>query len=477
MEANEFNLLGEKYKFIEQKRNIIYFSKYSFNVSEFQTIYNYVKTIKEKTFISVYSLGKDLVNNYIDFLCVKNNQKESEKVFIICSLFFLHYFSLFGYETNNSFEQFYINELAYLSTKFQISIKNESEFKNFAFCFYNTLQNEIKKQNYDSIKLLCLYYNPYILKESNLTNKCILNNLIIKNNILNIKNEKTKKFLTNILSAKERIVDLILEINSKKNLEETKKIFEQTNKFSSTISLNKLNNSNFINNQNNINDLNKINIEYPIINNQNLNDLELINIKKEKLPSTYSNSDTNTSFYSKRLLSELTKCEIEEGMKKLIDDISTKIEDNYLDDLINNQKNCYLTTISYFLCYIVEITSDMIREIPEFKNIKEDITLRFMVTAKNFYLKACEVYFSLFDLSYTNFDTFEYILKNIKFPEKYLKYIFFFCKKFSPEMMNYGADYMEHMNEILNNINQELINLWETCVVDKGKEFSNFCLC
>jgi hypothetical protein len=43
--------------------------------------------------------------------------------------------------------------------------------------------------------------------------------------------------------------------------------------------------------------------------------------------------------------------------------------------------------------------------------------------------------------------------------------------------MNYGADYIEHMNEILNNINQELINLWETCVVDKGKEFSNFCLC
>ena len=105
MEPNAFNLLGEKYKFIEQKRNIIYFSKYSFEVSEFQTIYNYVKAIKEHTFISVYSLGKHLVNNYIDFLCMKNNQKESEKVFIICSLFFLHYFSLFGYETNNTFDQ------------------------------------------------------------------------------------------------------------------------------------------------------------------------------------------------------------------------------------------------------------------------------------------------------------------------------------------------------------------------------------
>jgi hypothetical protein len=408
---------------------------------------------------------------------MKNNQKESEKVFIICSLFFLHYFSLFGYETNNTFDQFYINELAYLSTKFQISIKNESEFKNFAFCFYNSLQNEIKKQNYDNIKLLYLYYNPYILKETNLTNKNFLNNSIEKNNFLKIKNEKTRKFLTNILSAKERIVDLILEINSNKNLEETKKFFEQT-KFSSKISLNKFDNeSNFINNQNNINNLNKINIEYPIINNQNLNDLELINIKKEKLPSTYSNSETNTSFYSKRLLSELTKCEIEEGMKKLIDDISTKIEDNYLDNLINNQKNCYLTTISYFLCYIIEITSDMIREIPEFKNIKEDITLRFMVTAKNIYLKASEVYFSLFDLSYTNFDTFEYILKNIKFPEKYLKHIFYFCKKFSPEMINFGSDYMDHMNEIFNNVNQELINLWETTVVDKGKEFSNICLC
>ena len=231
MEPNAFNLLGEKYKFIEQKRNIIYFSKYSFEVSEFQTIYNYVKAIKEHTFISVYSLGKHLVNNYIDFLCMKNNQKESEKVFIICSLFFLHYFSLFGYETNNTFDQFYINELAYLSTKFQISIKNESEFKNFAFCFYNSLQNEIKKQNYDNIKLLYSYYNPYILKESNLTNKNVLNNSIVKNNFLNIKNEKTRKFLTNILSAKERIVYLILEINSNKNLEDTKKFFEQT-KFS-----------------------------------------------------------------------------------------------------------------------------------------------------------------------------------------------------------------------------------------------------
>ena len=153
MEANEFNLLGEKYKFIEQKRNIIYFSKYSFNVSEFQTIYNYVKTIKEKTFISVYSLGKDLVNNYIDFLCVKNNQKESEKVFIICSLFFLHYFSLFGYETNNSFEQFYINELAYLSTKFQIS-KMSLNLKILRFVFI--IHYKMKSKN--KIMIVSNYY-------------------------------------------------------------------------------------------------------------------------------------------------------------------------------------------------------------------------------------------------------------------------------------------------------------------------------
>jgi hypothetical protein len=44
-------------------------------------------------------------------------------------------------------------------------------------------------------------------------------------------------------------------------------------------------------------------------------------------------------------------------------------------------------------------------------------------------------------------------------------------------MINFGSDYMDHMNEIFNIVNQELINLWETTVVDKGKEFSNICLC
>jgi len=404
--------LKNGFKFIEQKRNIIYFSQYSFEVSEFQRIYNFVQSIKENTFISVYSYGKELVNNYIDFLCITdNNQNDTKKVFIICSLLFLHYYSLFGYETDNSFNQFYINELALLSDKFQIFIKDENKFKEFANIFYNSLQYQIKNHNYDNIKLLYSYYNPYILNDNNNSQKQnILDNSIF-NNILNIKNKKRKKFNTNILSAKERIVDLVLDI------------------------------------------------------------------KKENLSSNHSNSDTNnTSFYSKRLLSELTKCEIKEEMKKLIDDISAKIEDNYLDNLLNTKKNCYLTTVSYFLCYLIEINSDMIREIPEFKNIKEDITLRFMVTAKNIYHISYEIYFSLFDLSYTNFDTFVYILKKIKIPEKYYYYIIYFCKKFSIEMKKYGENCMKFIDDILNNVNQEFINLWETNVVEMGKNFSSYCL-
>jgi hypothetical protein len=108
-------------------------------------------------------------------------------------------------------------------------------------------------------------------------------------------------------------------------------------------------------------------------------------------------SESNSSkLISKRLLCELSKSEEDESERKIVFEISKKLD--FLIEIILNKYDNKIHYIQNFMCYIVEINSEIIRLLPEFENLKSDINLRFIITAKNIYNYALEVYFSLHDL-------------------------------------------------------------------------------
>ena len=464
-------ITGDKCEFMDLQRNIFYFSKFSFELQDFIKIFKFVRTIKENTFKKLIELNKETVRLYLDFPCAT---LEKDKVIILFSLFYLHYYSYFGYDIHITFEQFFNQDLIFLTSKFQIIIKDEMQFKNISFGFFTTFQSEIKNNSYENIQYLKLFYNPSLIHNYNVFYQ---NNLFNwksdqNTNLQLINNSPQKHLLTKLLVAKERIVNMVLAIKEKKNGENFHQaawsVIQKMSEISKEVYLKEMT------------EYDKK--EHKSIISIETNDNSSYNQISTSIDSNYSfysngsSIDNNYSFYSKRLLSELTKCEVSPQIQNLIDEISNKIEENYLDSLINNQYNCSINQIHPFLCYICEITPDFIRNIPEYKDIKYDLTLKFIVPAINIYYSILEIYFSLCDLTYTNKDTFIYILNRQNFPEKYSKSVYHFCKKISESMKENPDDIKYKMENILENVFNKISIEWDNTFIDKVQELDHFYL-
>jgi hypothetical protein len=102
------------------------------------------------------------------------------------------------------------------------------------------------------------------------------------------------------------------------------------------------------------------------------------------------------SFVSKRILCELLKSDTDEKEKEKVLEISKKLD--FLIDIILNKGDNKIHYINGFMCYIVEINTELIKILPEYSDLQEDLHLRFIIPAKNIYNFAMEVYFSIHDL-------------------------------------------------------------------------------
>lgn len=100
--------------------------------------------------------------------------------------------------------------------------------------------------------------------------------------------------------------------------------------------------------------------------------------------------------FSKRILCELIKSDVNEKEEESICDIGQKLND--LIEMILNKSENKIYFVQMFICYIVEINSELIRLLPEFQNLHDDIYIRYIVSAKNIYNYAIEVYFSINDM-------------------------------------------------------------------------------
>ena len=129
------------------------------------------------------------------------------------------------------------------------------------------------------------------------------------------------------------------------------------------------------------------------------------NVKIEKKP-------TNNDNYTKTIIHELSKYEVDEKVVKIIEEVAQKIDNDYLGEAINNSPKT-VTVINYFSCYMVEFTPDMLQTIePKYKDILQNYCIKFIVLAKELYNTAMELFTTIYDLNYTNIDTFINLSKN-----------------------------------------------------------------
>jgi hypothetical protein len=371
------------------------------------------------------------------------------------------------------------------------------------------MKEEIIKSDYEKkIKPLKYVYNP---KLNNKDNAQIINalftsennnNLIINQNNNNVEGYKVKdKAISYVISAKEKIVDIIYEIKyrnlfphifshqsneinninirlnqmynmSAQNLENLYKTLEkekikeedltdkedinlslydaQTNAGfneslnnsinlnlnNSFFSLNKLNeisnsdtfksnmdfinnikninkNSNDINNINNINTLNPINKinKFNFFNPNNKESQIKINKKSAFKPNNLNNQNNiiinnSQDKYSHRLMEELITNKIDDKTMEIITQVAKKIDEKYLDFLLNNSTKPILI-LQYFSCYIATFTPKMLKVIePNNAKFLENIYIKFIILARESYNIAMELFCSIYDLTSTNINRF-----------------------------------------------------------------------
>ena len=197
------------FRFEEKEKNIFYFSKFSLDISEFYLIHEFVKTLKENVFKKNLEQFKYCLKNII----ILNKDKilsEKEKVIILFSACLFIYYKKFGFNTNCSFENYFDNEFINLSkTIFKFEIKNNELFKIFAFYYFSIIQKEILALDYSKIKAIKTHYN-YLLVENNNEEDDIQID-IINGGSQKVSEGFQEQVLTFLISAKEKMIDLVFE--------------------------------------------------------------------------------------------------------------------------------------------------------------------------------------------------------------------------------------------------------------------------
>lgn len=105
---------------------------------------------------------------------------------------------------------------------------------------------------------------------------------------------------------------------------------------------------------------------------------------------------TESSTIKKRILSELIKSEENSEEEKLINEIGQNL-DNLVEMILNNSEN-KINFVQNFICNIVEINNELIKCLPNFQNLKDEINIRFILSSKQIYNLAVEIYFSIHDM-------------------------------------------------------------------------------
>ena len=584
----------QSFNVIAQEKNFVYFSKFTLESEEFFEIHNFVVTLKFNIVHDLFEQFKYCVYHIISF--ANKNLSEREKIMAIYSALFLNYFKKFLYDTMNKFDDFYDNSFFDLIKTFNIEINDLKSFQVISFCFYNKMKEQITKLNYETkIKPLKYVYNTKI--DNNKFNEVIKNKFFVNNNT-NIKNDKNidnktqnennilnnikeehlkvkNKAINYVVSAKEKIVDIIYEIKYRnflpncfsneeisnmnntlnklnnmtaQNFENLSKILEKEKlksneiletsdinmslndnitsaefnesfnnspnlnlnqsfskineitmadsfknnmNFISNINNKKIMNSNDINNINNFNinnknnNINQINfINYNNIQNQNnineikMNKQEFVNsnINENKnlfKPNIIINTPLNkNNMYSHRLIDELIKNKIDDNTMEKIIQVAKKIDENYLDFILNNS-NKPILFFDYFACYVATFTPKMLQDIdPETAKNLGNVNIKFIILAKELYNSSMELFCSIYDLTSTNLNRFIELAKTCGIHVQYIEGLYKLFKDYSIILLerNSFRDLRKSVDKL---IEMERLN-WDKVIANQNSNISSF---
>ena len=584
----------QSFNVIAQEKNFVYFSKFTLESEEFFEIHNFVVTLKFNIVHDLFEQFKYCVYHIISF--ANKNLSEREKIMAIYSALFLNYFKKFLYDTMNKFDDFYDNSFFDLIKTFNIEINDLKSFQVISFCFYNKMKEQITKLNYETkIKPLKYVYNTKI--DNNKFNEVIKNKFFVNNNtninndknidnkaqnenniLNNIKEEHLKvknKAINYVVSAKEKIVDIIYEIKYRnflpncfsneeisnmnntlnklnnmtaQNFENLSKILEKEKlksneiletsdinmslndnitsaefnesfnnspnlnlnqsfskineitmadsfknnmNFISNINNKKIMNSNDINNINNFNINNKNNninqINFINYNNiQNQNNINEIKMNKQEFVNSNINENRNlfkpniiintplnkNNMYSHRLIDELIKNKIDDNTMEKIIQVAKKIDENYLDFILNNS-NKPILFFDYFACYVATFTPKMLQDIdPETAKNLGNVNIKFIILAKELYNSSMELFCSIYDLTSTNLNRFIELAKTCGIHVQYIEGLYKLFKDYSIILLerNSFRDLRKSVDKL---IEMERLN-WDKVIANQNSNISSF---
>ena len=184
-----------------------------------------------------------------------------------------------------------------------------------------------------------------------------------------------------------------------------------------------------------------------------------------------NNSSNNNNKYTKTIIRELSKYEVDDQIVKIIEEVAKKIDSNYLGQTVNNSpKN--VTIINYFSCYMVEFTPDKLQNIePKYKDILQNYCIKFIVLAKELYNTAMELFTTIYDLSFTNIDTFINLSKNCGIQIQYAQSLYSMFKEYSTLLLKKKES---NIKNILQKLFKQQKTLWDKTIIQKSNELTSF---
>ena len=342
-------------------------------------------------------------------------------------------------------------ELHNLNNIQEMNIKNDTSF-------INSFNNSAFKKDDNNINIKSKFDES--MNSMNSMNNT-MNSFITDSSSINIYNNK----VTNVSSGNNKI-----NINN-----------ENPN-------LNKINDINTINtNQNSINSINTDDMNNNNINMININNLDINNLNDMNKKINLNNSNKNSAFkpnqnmnvnnssqnannnmYSQRIISALMKNEVDDKTLEIIKNVARKIDEQYLHTSLNNRQKPIII-IKYFSCYIVEFTPEMLQKIePKYKDILNNFCIKFIILAKELYNTTMELFCAIYDLSYTNIDTFLDLSRNCGIHVKYAQGLYKFFKDYSVLLLEKNSTH-NLKNTVQKLIDKEKVN-WERIINQKSDD-------
>ena len=222
------------------------------------------------------------------------------------------------------------------------------------------------------------------------------------------------------------------------------------------------------------------------LSNSNSNSLEksfdsLFNFSSNSLNNINLTNKDSSNIYSKKVISELIKSEFDKNTMEIIEEVSKIIDEKYLDTALNTSQKT-ICLIQYYCCYMVEFTPEMLQNIcPKYKDILQNFDIKFIVLAKELYNTTMEIFSTIYDLSYTNFDTFIELTKDCGIQLEHAQGLYKIFREYSIMLLNekkrkknMNANNNKYIMNVLRKLFDNEYQNWTNIIKQKSNEFTNF---